>query len=77
MTDPRLPAYRKFCRCAACGEYFSNVRNFDLHRRGAPERRHCVEPDKLVKKNKKARLRLNAEGYWVRDEGVYRGFIAD
>ncbi len=71
MSDPKLPFGTNFCKCPACGEYFTNVANFDMHRRGEAEGRHCIPPTHIVSKSGKARLRLNAQGYWARPGGFY------
>ena len=64
--DPKLPHGSKFCLCSGCGEYFTNEKNFSMHRRGEPSARYCVHPSKLLTKTGKAYLRLNAAGYWAR-----------
>jgi hypothetical protein len=73
MHDPKLPYGTKYCKCPSCGEYFTTVTNFDLHRAGPPENRRCIPPGKLVTEKGKARLRLNAKGYWSRTGGIYLG----
>lgn len=65
----KLPHATKYCLCATCGEYFTNVTNFDLHRRDG----ECVYPGDIVNKKGKAKLRKNANGMWARTGGVYRG----
>jgi hypothetical protein len=44
MTDHAAP--RGTCRshCAACDRHFAGDHAFDLHRRGKPDRRYCVDP---------------------------------
>ncbi len=71
MSDKRLGIGTKHCLCSACGEYFTNVVNFDFHRTGKAENRRCVFPGGLVNKKGNARLRLNARGLWARTGGVY------
>lgn len=53
-SDPKLPIGSNYCRCSGCGEYFTNIRPFEFHRK----RGQCVDPatDK--------RLKLNDRGYW-------------
>ena len=72
-SDPKLPFGSRRCLCSGCGEYFSNVRNFDMHRTGEGKGRSCIHPSKLVTKKGKARLRLNADGIWVRPDPAYLG----
>ena len=78
----KLPLNTKFCECSACGEIFTNVNNFDLHRtwvnltKGTPKRpenRICVDPGTLVNKKGNARLRRNARGLWAGTGGIYKG----
>ena len=78
----KLPIGTKYCLCPACGEYFTNVVNFDLHRvwtmppKGVTRRAsdvRCVDPEALVDKNGNARLRRNAKGCWARTGGAYMG----
>ena len=71
MSDPKLPAGTNFCKCAACGEYFTTVANFDLHRRGDGITRACADPATLLKKDGSARLRLNGKGYWALPGGFH------
>lgn len=73
MNDPKLGFATNHCRCAACGEYFTNVRNFDAHRAGFFPERECRHPSTLVSKNGKARFTRNAKGIWQRAGGGYRG----
>ncbi len=70
---PDLPHGSKYCYCAACGEYFTNETNFNLHRRGEPTARYCVHPSEVRTKRGIAKLRLNTKGYWARTGGVYLG----
>ena len=35
QADPKLPIGTNKCKCAACGEYFLNVKAFEYHRRAA------------------------------------------
>ena len=72
MQDPKLPIGTNFCKCAACGEYFTNETNFDMHRRENAGTRYCTHPSELLTKAGKARLSLNAKGYWARP-GSFRG----
>ncbi len=71
MSDPKLPVGTNYCKCAACGEYFTNVANFDMHRRGEAEKRHCVDPSTLIRKNGNVRLTLNPRGYWAQPGGFH------
>ena len=65
MSDPKLKVGTRVCKCAACGEYFATPNLFDLHRAGKRgEDRYCVDPSKVVNKNKVARLRLDSRGIW-------------
>ena len=75
MSDPMLPPGTNFCKCPSpsCGEYFTNVGTFDMHRKGNAENRRCSDPHTLVDKHGKARLRLTGKGYWARPGGVYKG----
>lgn len=52
MTGPRLTGSR--CQCAACGEPFSSLREFDRHRSGAyaelgewAHKRRCMTPAEM------------------------------
>jgi hypothetical protein len=65
MSDPKLPAGTKYCLCAGCGEYFTSAYTFDMHRAGEPEARYCVDPTKILDKQRRPRLRLNDKGYWT------------
>ena len=65
-SDPMLPPYSRFCKCASCGEYFGGVGTFDLHRRGKRERR-CLSPSEVTDRQGNRVLRKNEKGYWVRD----------
>ena len=71
MADPKLPVGTNYCKCSACGEYFTNVGTFDMHRRGEATARECIEPAALLKKDGSARLTLNARGYWARPGGFH------
>ena len=65
QADPKLLPGRNFCKCAACGEYFSTVRAFDSHRIGkhkVPGDRRCLTFAGMKSKG----LRLNSKGYWTR-----------
>ena len=66
MTDPKLRPGTRHCLCSDCGEYFTNVQNFDMHRRHTRTTSFCVHPSTLVSKTGKARLRRNAMGLWAR-----------
>ena len=72
MVDPKLRPGTKHCKCAACGEYFTVVGNFDLHRKDGPKSRVCVDQSTLVNKKGKARLRRNAQGLWTGVGGIYK-----
>ena len=65
MSDPKLRPGTKYCKCPACGEYFTSDSNFLMHRAGAPEKRYCVHPSKVLGKDRKPRLRLTDTGYWA------------
>jgi predicted anti-sigma-YlaC factor YlaD len=71
MSDPKLTIGSNYCKCPACGEYFTNVANFDMHRRGDATARECINPAELVTKTGKRRLTLNARGYWSRPGGFH------
>jgi len=60
MSDPKLPLYSNFCKCAACGKYFGSVSGFDRHRRSKAEFRACQTKDALLAKN----WFLDEKGYW-------------
>lgn len=64
--DPRLRPGTNHCLCPTCGQYFTNEKNFDLHRAGNAQDRRCVYPGLVVDKNGNARLRRRADGLWVR-----------
>ena len=63
--DKMLKPGTNHCKCSGCGEYFTTVANFEMHRRGKAEARNCRNPAELVTKDGKARLSLNAKGYWA------------
>jgi hypothetical protein len=65
MSDPKLSVGTNFCKCAACGRYFTGPTAFDIHRFGEPEKRVCRDPSKILDKDRKPRLRLNDRGYWA------------
>jgi len=71
MMDTRLGNGTKYCKCSACGEYFTNVTNFDMHRTGGSGKRRCTYPGELVSNAGKAKLRRNATGHWARTGGVF------
>ena len=71
MKDPKLPFNSEFCKCPACGLYFTNEGTFDMHRRDSPTGRECVDPSSLYSKAGKARMALNAKGYWARPGGFH------
>jgi len=71
-SDPKLKPATKYCQCAACGEYFTNVYNFDMHRAGLGQNRRCIDPAELVNKKGKAQLQRNASGYWARMGNIER-----
>ena len=71
MFDPKLYPGTKHCKCTACGEYFTTVFNFDLHRAGDWPKRVCTYPGELVSKAGKAKLRRNGRGLWARTGGVF------
>ncbi len=73
----KLPLNTKYCLCSACGEYFTNVANFDMHRRGEPTARVCLDPAHITSKTGKAKLRLNAKGYWAQTGGAYIGGFSE
>lgn len=64
-SDPKLPPYKKFCKCASCGEYFTSEYTFDMHRAGQPTARYCKHPSKVLDKQRRPKLRLNDAGYWT------------
>ena len=58
--DPMLPVGTNYCKCPACGEYFTTVRGFDKHQRTGPDDRPvCLEPAAVG-------LVLSKKGYWQR-----------
>lgn len=60
-SDPKLPAYSNFCKCTVCGEYFTSVYPFDMHRIG----KHGDDRRCLTTKEMKARgMSKNIKGYW-------------
>ena len=61
----KLPAGTKYCLCASCGEHFTSEYTFDMHRAGEPTNRHCIQPDKVLDKQRRPRLKLNDKGYWT------------
>jgi hypothetical protein len=63
-SDPKLKTGTRICKCPTCGEYFSTPNLFDMHRAGAFSKRRCLDPAKVVDKNKIARLRLDVRGIW-------------
>ena len=65
MHDPKLRPGTNFCKCAACGEYFTSDSTFRMHRAGAPEARVCRDPSKVLDKDRKPRLRRTDTGYWA------------
>ena len=66
VSDPMLPPYKNFCKCAGCGLYFGGVNTFDLHRRvGVGRERVCLAPSKVSNKKGEQVLHLNNRGYWV------------
>jgi len=72
-SDPKLGFGTNHCKCSVCGEYFTNVTNFDMHRRGTPTARYCVHPSKVTNRWGKAKLHKNAKGLWARTGGAYMG----
>lgn len=69
-----LPPGTNYCQCPTCGEVFTNVTNFDIHRktlRPKAGKRVCVNPGTITDKHGKARLRRNAKGIWTRADGAY------
>ena len=42
-----LPAGSRFCKCTACGEYFSGERPFDSHRTASWESRRWLTVDEM------------------------------
>lgn len=63
-----LPGSRSNARCTACGNVFSNPRNFDAHRRwsDAKEMSYCIDPAK-------AKLRLSDKGLWITESEWFKG----
>ncbi len=60
INDPRLPPGSNFCRCAACGVYFYNVKAFDKHRVGPGPDRRCMPTARCPELG----LQLDVNGYW-------------
>jgi len=50
------------CRCGSCGLYFTSTKNFEAHRRGAPDARRCLTADDLLSRG----YGPNAAGFWRR-----------
>lgn len=71
MGDSKLRPGTKHCLCPVCGDYFTTVRNFDLHRRSARGTRVCLDPGRIVDRGGKARLRRNPAGLWTSAESAY------
>jgi hypothetical protein len=72
MDDPKVPPGRNFCKCAACGLRFLNVRAFDKHRAGPSRDRGCMTTPQLSEVG----LELTPEGYWrlpKREVGAFAG----
>ena len=63
--DPKLRMGTNYCKCAACGEYFTCDKNFQLHRLGRGKERICRNPSTIHDKNGIARLRRTGEGLWA------------
>ena len=67
-NDPKLPLNSRFCKCAACGEYFTSDSSFIVHRvkdDSSPTGRACADPSKILDRQRKPRLRLTTTGYWA------------
>lgn len=60
-ADPKLPFGSRYCRCNACGKYFTAVTPFDLHRVGAYEARRCLTTAEMLGIG----MRENGRGYWI------------
>ncbi len=68
MPEPKLTPGTNICKCAGCGEYFTNPGTFDMHRTGKGQNRRCVDPYDVVDKNGIGRLRKNGRGLWARSK---------
>jgi len=53
------------CLCVGCGEQFSTVRNFDLHRKNF----QCVPPGSIRDKHGRPKLRKKGS-FWVSNRDV-------
>lgn len=65
MSDPMLPPYKNYCKCADCGQYFTAETTFRRHRVGKHGDRRCLPPSDVLDKQGRRRLRLNKHGYWA------------
>jgi hypothetical protein len=63
-SDPKLPIGTNYCKCAACGEYFTGYCAFDEHRGHDGKDGFCRHPSEVFSKKGKPRLKLNGKGYW-------------
>jgi len=67
-NDPKLPYGSNYCKCVACGEYFTSDSTFRLHRVDDADSisgRACRDPAKILDKTRKPRLRLTPSGHWA------------
>jgi len=65
MSDPKLPFGSKYCKCPRCGQYFTSDYTFSMHLAGEPTARKCMDPARVLDKQRRPRLRLNDKGYWA------------
>ena len=63
--DDKLRIGTRNCKCSGCGEYFTSVGTFDLHRAGTGSNRRCLDPAKMADKKGIARLRKTDRGLWA------------
>jgi len=75
VNDPRLRPGTQHCKCPSCGEYFTTVKNFDLHRTGNAQNRRCRDPSTVVNRKGKAVFTRSADGLWARSGGAYLGGV--
>ena len=61
MSEPKLPPYSNFCKCAACGEYFNSEKPFAMHRIGESDERRCRTAEEMTKRG----MSVSSKGYWV------------
>jgi hypothetical protein len=50
-----------FCKCPACGEYFTSDYPFRMHRTGPYTGRKCLSKEEMETKG----MEFNRKGYWM------------